>query len=126
VPTFGEWLKKERRGLGWNQRQLAAATKTVSQPTISRLERGDTSIAAADPETITGLAHALDIPITELLRAAGIEVFAGLDVQVVQAAYDLQQLPQLEREAILRRIADAVRATQVADKGEPGGRHRPD
>ena len=56
-------LKNARRGKGWTQDQLAAASG-VSQPTISQLEKGET---VPKWPTVRALAIALEMSLDEVL-----------------------------------------------------------
>jgi len=67
--SLGEFLKKRRLEKDWSQRDLAAASG-VSNAEISRLEAGKRKEPSAS--VLQNLAIALDTPVEELLKQAGL------------------------------------------------------
>lgn len=75
MQTFGEWLRQRRVFLKLTQDQLAERAG-VSKPYISRLERGSkhtesNAAPAPRPDTIRGLARALQLSEKEVWNALG-------------------------------------------------------
>jgi len=69
-PDLGTYIRTRRRHLGLNQVQLAERVGgTYSQGDVSRLERGFTELPHL--ETLIKLASALEVPVGDLLIAAG-------------------------------------------------------
>lgn len=83
APQIGAKVKELRTAKGLSGRKLATAAG-VSQPFLSQLESGQTSVAIA---TLYRIAAALDVPAPELLPGR-----AGSDVEVIRAP-DFQSLP---------------------------------
>jgi len=67
VPTFGAWLKEQRKRQGLTQAQLSARSE-VDTIHISRVEN---KRAGVTPETVEKLARALGLDVQEALLRAG-------------------------------------------------------
>ena len=68
--TLGDFIRARRQDLGLSQQQLAErVSMTYSQADISRLERGFTELPRL--ETLSKLSEALEVPVGDLLIAAG-------------------------------------------------------
>jgi transcriptional regulator with XRE-family HTH domain len=65
--ALADILRQRRDEFGYTIRQLAAHAD-VNLATIVRLERGD--ILTPQPDTLKGLAAALDLPVTDLFAVA--------------------------------------------------------
>jgi transcriptional regulator with XRE-family HTH domain len=65
---FANWLEEELERRGWNQATLAERAD-VNAASISNIIRGRRAPA---PETLLGIARALDLPATTLYRRAGL------------------------------------------------------
>ncbi|MFI0739315.1 helix-turn-helix domain-containing protein [Streptomyces sp. NPDC021100] len=70
--TFAAWLREQLRRRGYADRggqTRFAADAGLSQPTVSRLLRGD---GLPDLRTFGALSEALDVPLAEILVRAGV------------------------------------------------------
>ena len=85
------------------------------------METGKTHLSNAKAGTIRALAATFGEPIADLLTSAGVTLFAGLPPEVVQAAFDLGEIPTEERRELLAAISSAAsraRAKGVAQAGD--------
>ena len=69
IMSLGEFLREKRLEKDWSQRDLAAASG-ISNAEISRLEAGKRKEPSAS--VLQVLAKALDTPVEELLKQAGL------------------------------------------------------
>ncbi|MCB2407016.1 helix-turn-helix domain-containing protein [Hymenobacter lucidus] len=72
IRAFGLHLRRLRQARKLTQYALADYAD-ISRPTVQRIEKGET---AASLDVLLALAHALDIPLRELVDAPGIDKLA--------------------------------------------------
>lgn len=72
---FGEWLRQQRRAVGYRRQEDLAADLSVTQPTVSAWETGET---VPERERIPALAEILGVPVDEVLARAYDASFADL------------------------------------------------
>lgn len=101
LPELAAWLRERRSGLGLRQGEVARRTAAyggeagaVTQPHLSRLERGSRSLAALTAARQDSLRRALEISAGEWVARTGLPVLAPLipDGDVL-AALDLFRVP---------------------------------
>lgn len=86
-PAFGTYLKQQREQKQWSINQLAA-TADISNSQISRIENGLRGIPK--PSTLRKIADALDVPYTEMMKAAG---YWGDDHSIEQPSHESSLTP---------------------------------
>lgn len=82
--AFGELIKHYREARGWSLRELEAASG-MSAANLSRIERAVVPPPAA--EVIASIADALEVPVDQLRRAAGLaSVTSGAEAVALEEA----------------------------------------
>lgn len=67
--SLSEFMREKRKQKDWSQRDLAAAAG-ISNAEISRIEGGKRK--EPSPTVLKAIAKALDVPVEEMLRQAGV------------------------------------------------------
>ena len=105
-PRSAVLLIEARRQAGLSQRDLARRART-SQSVIARIESGDTS-----PTWET---------LTRLLRAAGFDLRAGLEVRSVGVSHMLDDVPRILRLTPEQRLLELANLSRFLDSARRRG-----
>ena len=96
--TFSSWLLHELDKRQWSQSDLARASG-LTRGAISNIVNEKSSLGL---DSVTGIAKAFRIPVTEVLAAAGvIPKVAKKNAEEEQLLYLFRQLSNYDREAVL-------------------------
>jgi len=103
--AVGKAVAKQRKILGMTQDQVGEKLKVTTQ-TVSRMENGVTVLTV---KRLEQLAEILKCPIGRFLSSHGKE---GLQEQAETIASIIQSLPPERRPALVRAVAEIVRALE--------------
>ncbi|MCW2534268.1 MAG: transcriptional regulator, partial [Blastococcus sp.] len=84
MQALGERIQAARGSRDWNQTQLAAAAG-LSQPTVSRIEKGQRPVTLVEADAV---ARALEIPLDTLLYGSGVAERVLVALRVAESAAD--------------------------------------
>lgn len=115
VQQLGNYLRTQREMRELSQRQLAAHSG-INQSTVVRIERGD---FCPGHDTLQALAHALDVPLTDLWNILGYDLQHELPGPMPFLRSKYHDLPEEKLQELTRDVAKVLKRHGIDPDGRP-------